>query len=322
MKTDSDLMAALREYVSPRLPFGPVDSTNIDEPECQARLFEWQNTAFAELLRGSNVIVGRRGSGKSALVKMVRNSGYLESRFRSPRGREYRDAFNVSLNDLNFHAALVVDVDLPQQMFEMEIQFSKIAVMPRVEVVAQHWMHRLFFLIGDEIRKSLPKFWRLLPTGAQRYITAADLLDLDPSDRASTLSANDFSEQIRDVLAENRKKVILTFDSLEDYRFDKTQNVILSGLFRAVGQLIARQKSPVDVKLCLPAEIYEFIKPNILNPDKDVTKKQFLHWTAIELMHIAAHRLKVYFEVFEPEEFAQVRDMHLRDRQQLRAFWR
>src|SRR5690242_1432186 len=115
----SRLLEALQDYVSPSSPFGPVDSANIEDPEAAARLFEWQNTAFAELLRGSHVIIGRRGSGKSALIKMVRNSSYLESRFRSSRGREYRDAFGVSLNDLNFHSGLVVEVDLPQQMYEM-----------------------------------------------------------------------------------------------------------------------------------------------------------------------------------------------------------
>lgn len=315
------LRAALREHVSPMQPFGPADSDRISDPECSVCLYEWQNNAFAELLRGSHVIVGRRGSGKSALVKMIRDARQLSSKFRSERSRAYREVFGLSAKEARIDPDLVIEVDVPQQVFEMELQFSKLHVIPSVEIIAQHWLTRIFFLIGDDMRTNDRQLWSCLPIDAQRYITAQDLVEVDPTDRAAVLSVHAFADAIRKCLIAHGKKVILTFDSLEDYRFDDAHNGILAGLFRAAGQLIASQESPVDVKLCLPAELYDFIRPHIINPDKDTTRKQFLHWNAQELMHVAAHRLKVFLAMYDPPEYDAVKQTQLSDRDQLRAFW-
>jgi hypothetical protein len=204
---------------------------------------------------------------------------------------------------------------------DMELQFSSLKVAPFVEVIAQHWSNRIFFLIGDLIRQQAPALWARLPVPAQRYITAQDLIELDPADQAAVLSVREFADSIRRFLVEQKKKVIITFDSLEEYRFDGSQNMILAGLFRCAGQFLAQQTSAVDLKFCLPAELYPAIRHSVLNPDKDLTRKQFLHWNATELAHMAAHRLKVYLELFNPEEYEAVKGMRLQDREHLHAFW-
>lgn len=59
----------------------------------------------------------------------------------------------------------------------------------------------------------------------------------------------------------------------------------------------------------------------ITNDDKDVTKKQFLHWNVEELMHVAAHRLRIYLELYGPAEYELVRHLKLHNRDQLHLFW-
>ena len=68
-------------------PFGPPDSRQIQGLELQAKLFDWHNHAFAELLKGSHLIIGRRGSGKSALIRSYRTRTHLDHNLHSPAGR-------------------------------------------------------------------------------------------------------------------------------------------------------------------------------------------------------------------------------------------
>jgi hypothetical protein len=79
MQFNVDLSERLKKYVRPDQPFGPPDAADIKEPDCAAALFDWNNQAFAELLTGSDVLVGRRGSGKSALLSTFSSKRYMRA---------------------------------------------------------------------------------------------------------------------------------------------------------------------------------------------------------------------------------------------------
>jgi hypothetical protein len=85
--------------------------------------------------------------------------------------------------------------------------------------------------------------------------------------------------------------------------------------------MIGAQHSSLDVKLCLPAEIYQELKGKIFRADKDFHQNQYLYWTPTELMHLAATRLRVFFQLHDSESFDLVKDQRLSERSILRKFW-
>src|SRR5882672_2932160 len=91
----------LKKYVREDQAFGPADAADVSEPMCAAALFDWNNQAFAELLVGSDVLVGRRGSGKSSLLRTFPARKYLTTEFRSDEARGFRDRYHISAKVLS-----------------------------------------------------------------------------------------------------------------------------------------------------------------------------------------------------------------------------
>src|SRR5437016_2691581 len=72
------LDSRLRKYVTPQAPLGPSDAGTIKDTEVAARLFDPHNKSFNSLLRKDlSVVIGRRGSGKTALLNSYRYRPYL-----------------------------------------------------------------------------------------------------------------------------------------------------------------------------------------------------------------------------------------------------
>ena len=112
------------------------------------------------------------------------------------------------------------------------------------------------------------------------------------------MTADDYIREMEGCLRAAGKRCVVTFDNVERYKFDDIQNAVLGGLIAATGKLIGRQHPSLDVKLCLPAEIFDHLKTVVFRADKDLQKVQYLHWNSTTLMHLAASRLKVYLQLF------------------------
>lgn len=142
----------LKRYISDRFPLGPVDADRISDPECSARLYEWHNTAFAKVLKGgSHVVIGRRGSGKSALLNAIRDyKTFFESALKSnDDGKPFRDLHNITDIDIRSVSDFVLDLDLTREIPELEIRLSQGPSMHYVERLEDHWRDRIFFCIGE-----------------------------------------------------------------------------------------------------------------------------------------------------------------------------
>lgn len=113
----------------------------------------------------------------------------------------------------------------------------------------------------------------------------------------------------------------LLIDNQENYDLRMEEQKILAGLCRATGILINSHQQTILVKFCWPAEIFMELSKTVFTADKDFHVRQYLHWNAEDLMHIAAHRMRVFLAIYHPEEYNNIKDMRLHERPVLRQFW-
>ena len=57
----------------------------------------------------------------------------------------------------------------------------------------------------------------------------------------------------------------------------------------------------VDIRFCLPAEVYHRFTRISSNPNKDFRRALRLQWTASELIFIGARRLGFYLDLYYPD---------------------
>lgn len=210
----SNVNELLKQYVSPSSPLGAVDHDNIMEPECTARLYEWQNTAFAQLLQGSHVIIGRRGAGKSALLIAIRDSTvHVSTLTTEDSGTKFQIDNKLSEEHIRSLADYVLDIRLPWeiQLLPWEIQLLKRRdfggnLRPAVEIVARYWLDRIFFCIGEQVFKNNSELWDSLSRKSQLYVGAEDILLIDTPDKEADEASKSFANEIKSVLSKKRKR--------------------------------------------------------------------------------------------------------------------
>lgn len=314
----------LKRYVTIAKPFGPEDVTAITDPASFAALYDWNNKAFAEALRGSDVLVGRRGSGKSSLLRSFPAREFLLKQFGDESGRVFRDRYSISTKTLNKIPDIVVEVDTPIQVDELEGYCRRRPQIPSVEILAEMWRRRIWWLIGKELKKiEKEKWWDLVPVQIKGFIQNDDVETIvnGVQKSKSDLNSDEYIAQLEDFLGRNCLRVIVTFDNLEFYGFEPTQNAVLGGLIAATGNFIGVQHPCLSVRLCLPAELFRDLQRVSFRPDKDLHRVQYLHWNAAELLQLAARHLLVYLSIWNPDEFDIVRGRLMVDRATLMEFW-
>jgi hypothetical protein len=311
----------LKKYVRPDLPFGPPDASDILEPQCSAALYDWKNRAFKDLLDGSDVLVGRRGSGKSSLMRSFLARQYIATEFTSDEARDFRERYHISQRVLTKAPDLVVEVNTAENVYDLEEDCARRTVIPPVEIMASLWRQRMWWLLGKEIVRHDGSLWRKVPDQLKQYIQFTTDRIHRPAVNPE-ISSDQFVSLMEAFLLANDMRVVVTFDNVEQLKFQPTQNAVLGGLIALTGKFTGTQHPSVDVKLCLPAEHFRAIRRITFRPDKDLHKVQYLHWNAAELLHLAARRLRVYLRLWDPSEYTLIRDKPISDRASLLAFWR
>ena len=74
----------------------------------------------------------------------------------------------------------------------------------------------------------------------------------------------------------------------------------LQGLLKFVGSM-NKPRDVVDIRFCLPSELFRQITKISSNPNKDFRRALKLQWTASELVLIGAQRLGLYLGLYYPE---------------------
>ena len=302
----------VRPYITKDEPFGPIDSGDIDSNDLKAllMLFEKHNWIYKNLHSRPSIIIGRRGSGKTHYLRSVffdhQYDYFVE--IRTPR--------------------VLGQVATAIQKMTSEVMFS--------EMVSELWDTILWLAVFLEIRKHavlhpddlnvvngyLDKM-RVRDTDAVDDVlrNVANMLEEIVSKNETTtseflwgtdqISLEDAKSAVLRSLKATGKKFAILMDSLDDFQLDvNSVGRALQGLLKIVGSM-NKPRDIVDIRFCLPSELYQqFIKLSS-NPNKDFRRAFRLQWTASELVLIGAQRLMFYLALHQPSVLKRMSPLDL-----------
>ena len=292
-------LAIIRDYLTPDEPFGPVDAREIENCRAIELLFQRHNEIYKNLHQRPSIIIGRKGSGKTSYMNTV----YFADQYKYVAELDASDAFTNVINAV-----------------------SKLSSGPVfAESVAKVWDNTLYVGLFTDIRSKLPK-------GSKSCKLINDYLAKIGIREGDTIE--DALWHVADIIAENTKDKPLGLVAdilrhLDNVSFSKTKNALinelkntqsmaavlldslddfqlhmdsvgrsLQGLLKFAGDA-NKPSSPIDMRFCLPAELYHRFNAISSNPNKDFRRKLLLHWVASELVFIAAYRIGLYCEAYE-----------------------
>jgi hypothetical protein len=256
-------------------PLGPIDAAHIDDPQVAAALYDVENSSFHDLLAGRSLIVGRRGAGKSALLRTYKQRELLMSRIAHSRLSSHRNDPFESTKKYDF----IVEVLSAKKFEDMQSEINKKydpGVEPAVETLSGHWRHQLWILVLKELFQAY----------RDRYVSDASFsLIVDFVGQAFNIRQqeavrglalgrisgalpvlNDFQEHLEKAIAaatifikEHNLKGIILFDSMEEYPLlTRPLARAMKGILRCIWEHFnqAALSSNLQIKFVIPSEIY------------------------------------------------------------------
>jgi len=307
----------LKPYITKDEPFGPIDSADIDirDVEVLEKLFEQHNWVYRNMRHRPSIIMGRKGSGKTSYLRSV----YFDDKY------EY--CTEIRTDHALTHISKVV-----QGLTKDD------AVFP--ETLAELWETILWVCMFSDIRNQalLSQDKLSLVNGYLEKVGVHDagsvddvlwklarmfdeILEEESKDglsevlrRFDRVAFNKTLSTVEDSLKSADKKFVILMDSLDDFQLDfNSVSHSLQGLLKFVGSM-NKPRDVVDIRFCLPTELYRRIIKLSSNPNKDFRRSLKLQWTATELILIGAQRLKLYLELYYPEYLKRLLPLEVTNR--------
>jgi len=296
------MLNTIRPYITKDEPFGPIDSGDIDSSDLKAllMLFEKHNLIYKNLRSRPSIIIGRRGSGKTYYLRSVFFDGQYDYfvEFGMPRVLAQVARAIQNLTDQVVFSELVSELWENILWIGVFLEIRKHAVLPSDDLnVVDAYLDKMRIHPNDGVEDALRNVANMLDdlvsknrTSDANLLWSADAVNLDDA-KAVVLKSLKASE----------KKFAILMDSLDDFQLDiDSVSRSLQGLLKIVGSM-NKPRDVVDVRFCLPSELYHrFIKLSS-NPNKDFRRALKLQWSASEMILIGAQRLMFYLMLNYPE---------------------
>ncbi|MEM1143489.1 MAG: hypothetical protein AAGI88_12975 [Pseudomonadota bacterium] len=301
-------------------PFGPINASQVHGREANELLFDTHNKLYKGLSKRPSIVVGRKGAGKTAYL----NSCYFDDFYR-----------------------FVVKLDTAEQ-FMLVVDAVERATLPNyfAESVASVWDRIIHIALFCELRGKLPQHHRItnlisdylakhgLNPGSGFAAVLWHIADVlsDRSKgtvgivaeivrRVASTEYEELKKSFLQYLDERDQRVVVILDSLDDFRLDSAEvSRALQGLLKHIGRSNT-PRSRIDVRFCLPAELYHSFTQISSNPTKDFQRELTLHWIAPELRILAVHRMLIYFELFFPKRLEQYKHLDSSTKRGARTIW-
>lgn len=314
----------LKKYIKHGTAFGPIDAGVIKQEHAAVlrQLFDPHNKIFNALKSNPSLIIGRRGSGKTSYLHSV----LIES--------DYRIVEEIKASKTFSQIVEAIEKSLPASFLSESVSdvWEELFYFALISEVANKFQahHREFRLLSDYLAKHdlagaatidafLWKVVRSLQERSDSHLLGAVAAVVE---EVTGVSFDKAKALAIDVLKENDERAILLVDSLEHYPTSiESVAQATSGLLKCVGQFNERNDQ-LNVRLCLPAELYHVFLDISSNPLKDFSNSLTLHWVAGELLSIAAHRFILYLKLYFKEEYAKSSAYNLTLRSQVQDFLR
>lgn len=296
-------MEILSRYLTPDEPFGPIDGRLIDDPEVHEQIFEQQYKVFAGLVSRPSIVIGRKGSGKTSCL----NSAHFNN-YNHVLNLDTAEAFANVIRAINEKA----EAD---------------AAPVFAETVTKIWRQVIYITLLYDIERKLPSNYRSRRSISD-YLALVDLVGTYTIEevlaKVSRIISNNSGskdgnlsekpagffhdimrmlhpiefdtaiEELINDLKQNKHRAVILLDSLDDFKMHlDSVGIAIQGLLKFIGESNGAS-SPIELRFCLPAELYHKFMGISSNPNKDFSRKLILNWDAKELISMASHRLKLF----------------------------
>lgn len=333
----------LRDHFTKDEPLGPTQAfRDVDEAskEVFTAYFDAHNYPFKQLSKNPTMIVGRRGSGKTdALLSYPMRANKVKKAYKPIVYFEASKAATL-FDTLVTKISSQVHIDMPR---------------PMVEAVSLLWSNIFWTCVFSAIVSENPKDdskekiilasyiagFGIPPTQQDPYQIALkvvlkyqelfntsysesglNLFSVLPIIQVSEVSNEDAHFAALSWLKNNSQQAIILFDSFEELNLNNLDNKLaIAAFLKAVGEF-QQPGVPVDMRCCIPAEIYFLLLEVSSNAMKDFKRTNILQWTAGELLRLAAIRYQKFIELWYPEEFSKlIKPFPLDSRSSVTEFW-
>ena len=294
---------AIEDFITDETPFGPIAMDEISTRDVYDALYDRDNRIHAEIVRRHpSFIVGRRGAGKTALMRAP---------LLDPRNLlvEFKSA------DLFAHVLHCVEsIERSQgRMFVKQVSdiwegvvWSGLCLAALQSTTAPNetradlfTLQRFVAGLGDVSAMSVDD------VGASYCRALAESAD-DPGS-GQAVAMNEAKEACLRVLRHRDLHPVVLIDSMEDLHteFDTLARP-MAGLFGLIGRADRSAVPDCDFRFCYPSELWMKLGDLAANPLKDAENHVTIHWQARELLKIAGNRLAIYLRLHHPSVLADV----------------
>lgn len=300
----------VREYLTDDEPFGPIDATEIEDRRAIGLLFERHNKIYGVLHKRPSLVVGRKGSGKTSYL----NSVHFDSQYKYVAAVNASEAFTSVVTAVSKGTTGAVFAEQVARIWENVLQIGlfcdirgKLPRGSQSKKLIDDYLAKIGIREGATLDDALWSVADVIAEQAKGRTTGivADILRrLDSTTHDRTRNA--LSEELKST----KTKAVILLDSLDDFQLHMDDvGRALQGLLKLAGEW-NKPSSRIDMRLCLPAELYHRFVAISSNPTKDLRRELVLHWVASELIAVAGHRAALY---------QQSRDGHLSGPEDSRA---
>lgn len=304
----------LDEFFDHDEPFGPTNAAYIEDENIFRKILDPNNKIIERIRPNVSLIVGRKGSGKTSFLRSLAKSKLCEN-------INTADTFSYIVESIDEKSSSFVFVERISQLWE-NIFFLSLFRTISTSLKSPEKEIRLLkdycakYDIGPDV--SIEDWiWKILKTAKDK---ASNTLISSVAAFMSEIAGEDFDGAKKcalSILKYNKERATVLIDSLEGYPTNvPTVAHALAGLLHCVGEFNQRNKW-INIRLCLPAEMYHSFNDISVNPLKDFSNCVILHWHPTELLRIAANRLNIFLSINYPKLY---RDCEHFDHKEAQAF--
>lgn len=287
----------VRDFITDETPFGPIAMDEISTPDVYEALYDRDNRTHNEIVRRRpSFIVGRRGSGKTALLRVP---------LLDPR------SLLVEFKSADLFAQVLSTVEA------IESRGSRLFV----KQIGDIWEGVVWSALCLETLRTSSEADQMSPDGfvLRHFLGSlgdASSMSVDEVGmsycrmlRREGASIGDLSEAVaearqstRRILTNRELAAVVLIDSMEDLHNELDALARpLAGLFGLIGRADRSATTDCDFRFCYPSELWMKLSEFAANPLKDAENHITLHWSAQELIKIAGHRLAMYMKLYHPD---------------------
>lgn len=293
----------LKNYITPSEPFGPINASEIVESEARKILFEVHNNLYKSLHQRPSVVIGRKGSGKTAYLQ----SSYFDKTYDFVIEVDTDQALIAVINSVEKLSKGTVFAESVASLWETILWIPMLChISGNVSKGTSRIIDDYLAKIGVRARGTIDEIlWNIVDVMAERQKEKTTGVVADILRRTDTITFNEVKQAVHNELESSKKRAIMLVDSLEDFHLDVDSVAIaIQGLLKCIGRANT-PTSRADIRFCIPAEQYYQFAAISSNHNKDFRRELLLHWIMPELLAVAASRLLIYFELYEPGLFAR-----------------